>query len=268
VGFSVSAVWNFLLGVWHLVPPWVWALALAVYLAVAVVWLLMQRRPPVTTLAWIIAFISLPVLGAAAYFLFGPRKLGRRRMRRSLARQRAARFAPDQAAPMPATLADRAWLTSLARLALVNGDAPARPTQFLRLFANGDDTYEAMALGISKAQSQVHMEYYIFEPDSVGLKLRDAMIERARAGIQVRVLVDALGSSNAKPAFWQPLIESGGEVRQFNPPKLLKLKPGKLNFRTHRKIVSVQATRLFLPEERRGAIRIWSLWARQRKTCR
>jgi cardiolipin synthase A/B len=245
VGIGVSAVWNLVVSLWQIVPPWVWLGALVAYLVVAVGWLLMQRRPPVTTLAWIIAFISLPVLGAAAYFFFGPRKLGRRRMRRSLARQRAARFAPDQAAPMPTTLADRAWLTSLARLALVNGDAPARPTKTLTLFTGGDETYDAIAKAIAGAQSQVHMEYYIFEPDAIGERLRDVMIERARAGVQVRVLVDALGSSNAKPAFWRPLIEAGGQVRQFNPPKLLKLKPGKLNFRTHRKIVVIDGRHAF-----------------------
>jgi cardiolipin synthase A/B len=241
----MSAVWNVVLACWHAVPPWFWAFAAILFLMASVLWLVMQRRPPVTTLAWIIAFISLPILGAAVYFFFGPRRLSRRRMRRSLAKQRAARFAPDQAAPMPSTLGDRAWLTSLARLALVNGDGPARPAQSLRLFANGDETYDAIEQAVYKAQSQVHMEYYIFEPDAIGTRLRDAMIERARAGVEVRVLVDALGSKNAKPAFWQALIDSGGQVRQFNPPKLLKLKPGKLNFRTHRKIVVIDGRHAF-----------------------
>ena len=67
--------------------------------------------------------------------------------------------------------------------------------------------------------------------------------EQARAGVAVRLLVDALGSKNCKSRFWRPLIEAGGEVRLFNPPRLLKLRASLLNFRTHRKIVVIDGAR-------------------------
>ena len=95
------------------------------------------------------------------------------------------------------------------------------------------------------AQRQIHIEYYIFEPDVIGTRWRDLLTERARAGISVRLLVDAMGSKDCTPAFFKPLIDAGAQVRQFNPALLLKLRPGMLNFRTHRKIVVIDGKQAF-----------------------
>jgi cardiolipin synthase len=219
--------------------------AYVLWLLIACLYILRQRRPPTATLAWIIAFISLPVIGAVVYFFFGPRKLRRRRVRRTLAKVLAAQVKPGESPPLPDKLADRIWLTALARVACASGDALPRPTRSLTLFAGGDETFEAIESAVRAARGQVHLEYYIFEPDAIGTRLRDTLTERASAGVQVRVLVDALGSKNAKPAFWEPLVAAGGQVRRFNPPRLLRLQPGYLNFRTHRKIVVVDGLHAF-----------------------
>jgi cardiolipin synthase A/B len=63
----------------------------------------------------------------------------------------------------------------------------------------------------------VHLEYYIFEPDHTGTTLRDALVERARAGVRVRLLVDAVGSGKLGRRFLAPLLEAGGEVAWFHP---------------------------------------------------
>ncbi len=230
---------------WLALPPQLWVALYGLWIVAAVLFILQQRRPPNTTLAWIIAFMSLPFIGALVYFFFGPRKLKRRRMRRVLARSQAARFAPGAHDPLPPRLAGHTRLGSLARLGSASGDGPPRACQWLALYDNGDQTYEAIVQAIAAARSQVHLEYYIFEPDAVGTRIRDALVERARAGVKVRMLVDALGSANAKARFWAPLLAAGGELRQFNPPRLFRMKPGKLNFRTHRKIVIVDGLHAF-----------------------
>lgn len=236
-----------LLAFWHSLPPQLWLALYALWLVVAVLFILQQRRPPATTLAWVIGFIALPVVGALVYLFLGPRRLKRRRVRRAVAGVLANRLEREAPPPLPDKLASRNWLTALARVASGGGggDGPPRAAQSLRLHAGGDETYAAIEAGIRTARHQVHMEYYIFEPDAVGTRLRDAMAERARAGVQVRVLIDALGSGKAKPAFWAPLVAAGGEVRLFNPPRFLKFKPGHLNFRTHRKIVVIDGAHAF-----------------------
>lgn len=230
---------------WKAVPGEVWFALYVLWIVSAIVFILLQRRPPTTTLAWLIGFMSLPFVGAIVYFLFGPRRLERRRLRRTLAKDQAAQLVPDAAAEMPAKLADRHWLASLARVGSSNGDGPPRPAHRVRLFEGGDETYQAIIEAVGRAKSQVHCEYYIYDPDEVGLRLRDALVERARAGVAVRMLVDALGSKGAGSKFWRPLTEAGGEIRYFNPPRWLKPKPGKLNFRTHRKIVVIDGCHSF-----------------------
>ncbi|MGE0801203.1 MAG: cardiolipin synthase [Lautropia sp.] len=230
---------------WQAIPGQVWLGLYAAWVIGSVIFMLMQRRRPTATLAWIIAFFSLPLIGAIVYFFFGPRKLRRRKFGRELAKLLAARMAPEQSQPMPATLASRLWLTSLARLATSYGEAPPRPSQSVRLFADGDSTYEAIEAAMRAAQHQIHLEYYIYEPDEIGTRWRDLLIERARAGVAVRVLVDALGSKNCGRRFWQPLRKAGGRVRVFNPPRFLKLQPSLINFRSHRKIVVVDGLTAF-----------------------
>ena len=92
-----------------------------------------------------------------------------------------------------------------------------------------------------KAEHHIHVEYYIFKPDEIGTRWRDLLTEKARAGVKVRMLVDAVGSGRCRNDFWKPLREAGGEVRVFNPPRFLPFRPSMVNFRTHRKIVVIDA---------------------------
>lgn len=230
---------------WRAIPPELWLALYVLWLVGACLYILRQRQSPTATLSWIIAFMSLPVVGAVVYFFFGPRRLHRRRLRREFAKEMAARWVAEEAEPLPQRLADRFWLASLARVACMSGDGPPRASQSLVVYAGGDETYAAIEAAVRAAQVQVHMEYYIFEPDAVGRHLRDLMVEKAQAGVKVRVLVDAIGSKNAKPAFWAPLLAAGGEVRQFNPLRLFSLRAGYLNFRTHRKIVVIDGLHAF-----------------------
>lgn len=238
-----NAIW--LVALWRSLPAEFWAVLYACWLLGAFVFMLIQRRPPTTTLAWLIAFIALPFISAVFYFVFGPRKLKRRRMRRGLAKDLAARLAPDTAEAMPETLASRYWLTGLAKVGSHGGDGPPRAAKRVRLFASGDDTYVAIEAAMREARETIHLEYYIFEPDAIGTRWRDLLTERASAGVAVRLLVDALGSKNCKADFWRPLEAAGGEVRQFNPPRLFSFGLGKINFRTHRKIVVIDGAWAF-----------------------
>ena len=100
--------------------------------------------------------------------------------------------------------------------------------------------YTALLADIAQARDHIDIEYYIFLPDRTGTALRDALVERARAGVQVRLLLDAVGSSKTPRKFFAPLVEAGGEVAWFHPMRLGRFwrRPW-LNLRTHRKIVVI-----------------------------
>ena len=227
------------MAVWRAIPGEVWLALYATWVLGSIIFVVMQRRRPTATLAWIVAFFWLPLLAAALYFFFGPRKLRRRKIRREFAKRYASQIAPSQQPAMPDTLASRHWLSSLARIGTAYGDAPPKQSRAVEIYTEGDQAYEAIEAAMRGAREHIHLEYYIFEPDEVGRRWSEILAAKAREGVAVRVLVDALGSKNCKPRFWKPLREAGAEVRLFNPPALFRMRASLLNFRTHRKIVVV-----------------------------
>lgn len=227
------------------VPTGAWAALYFCWLVGSVTFLVMQRRSPHATLAWIFGFLLVPLVSAFIYMLFGPRKLRRRKRQRTLARQLAERSTPREPTNIQDQFASTVGFSDLALVATSRGDAAPARAERIALYDNGDDTYEAMESCMSTARQHIHLEYYIFEPDAIGQRWRELLTERAHAGVRVRVLVDALGSRGCTPAWWRPLTNAGGEVRYFNPPRLFKPNPGRVNFRTHRKIAVIDGVYAF-----------------------
>lgn len=100
------------------------------------------------------------------------------------------------------------------------------------LYAQGDAFFGAVLDALAVARRSVRLETYIFEARGIGLRIRDALIAAAQRGVEVRVLVDALGSLGVPEAFWQPLRDTGGTVRDFNPARIQRLA-----IRDHRKLL-------------------------------
>ncbi|AXK73195.1 cardiolipin synthase [Lysobacter sp. TY2-98] len=204
------------------------------YLVGLGLWIVMQKREPAATLAWLISLAALPYVGFLVYYVFGPQRIRRQRLRRGRARARM----PD--APESASAESR----ELARLGLATTRLPASTATDVQLLVDGGATYEALLDAIAAAQHHVHLEYYIFEPDRTGTRVRDALIARAQSGVTVRLLVDAVGSARLKHRFLAPLLDAGGEVAWFHP-MLSRWRRPWLNMRSHRKIVVVDGTVAF-----------------------
>src|SRR5689334_10658679 len=96
----------------------------------------------------------------------------------------------------------------------------------------GDEVYPAMLAAIEEAKSEVCLETYTFAQGSPGVRFRDVLIQAQQRGVQVRVLVDALGSYALPANFFEPLQAAGAEVRRFNPISL-----NQLSIRNHRKLL-------------------------------
>lgn len=211
--------------------PWLAVLWLGHVLVLAA-WIVRQRREPVATLAWLLGLAWLPVLGWAVYWWLGPQRIQRKKLKRLRARLNLA------AARLPAC-GDAAEAGQERLLEATTGHAPTRAVA-IDLLTGGERTFEALFVAVASARVSVHLEYYIYEPDTVGTHLRDLLIERARAGVEVRLLLDGLGSRRCSPRFLAPLREAGAEVAWFHPLRLghLLWRPT-LNLRTHRKIAVI-----------------------------
>ena len=204
------------------------------------IWIIMERRSPQATLAWILVLVWIPYLGAVIYLLVGPRRLTRKRRRYARARSTVAQASSDlrakrDATPVPSAL-DPAWVPLTELSDRLQDSLPVRAER-LDLFVTGDDSFASMEEAIGQARHHVHLEYYIWRPDRTGTRFRDLLCEKARQGVQVRLLLDSIGSAGMGRRFLRPLVEAGGEVGWFNRISFFRLRPGLMNFRTHRKIV-------------------------------
>ncbi|WP_293717264.1 cardiolipin synthase [Stenotrophomonas sp. UBA7606] len=102
---------------------------------------------------------------------------------------------------------------------------------------NGDEIFPAMLDAIRSARSTITFETYIYWSGTIGQAFADALAERARAGVKVKVMVDWMGSLKMENSLLQQIQDAGVEVHQYRPLKWYNL--GRLNNRTHRKLLVV-----------------------------
>ena len=102
---------------------------------------------------------------------------------------------------------------------------------------NGDQIFPAMLDAIASAQRTITFETYIYWSGDIGQKFADALAERARAGVKVKVMLDWAGSIKMEDALLEEMQSAGVEVHQYRPLRWYNL--GRLNNRTHRKLLVV-----------------------------
>ncbi|OOG56323.1 cardiolipin synthase B [Rhodanobacter sp. C03] len=123
--------------------------------------------------------------------------------------------------------------------------APLLGGNAVELLIDAAAHYEAWLAAIRGAQQRVLLENYIVRDDEVGRAFRDALVERAQAGVFVAVVVDWVGCfGQSRNALWTPLRAAGGQVRIFNPPQLGQ--PFGWISRDHRKLLVVDGVLGFL----------------------
>ncbi|MBB1061957.1 cardiolipin synthase [Marilutibacter spongiae] len=206
----------------------------AIYLVWIGGWIILQKREPVATLSWLISLAALPYLGFLVYYFFGPQRI----RRKSMARRQTRASLPSP----PAGLTPDPDAIELARLGQSITGLPPTTASKVELLIDGGAKYASLLEAVAQAREHIHLEYYIFQPDHIGTALRDALIERARAGVKVRLLIDAVGSGKCRHAFIAPLLAAGAEMAWFHPMKLRFFwKRPWLNLRSHRKIVVIDS---------------------------
>jgi cardiolipin synthase len=205
-----------------------WAMAMGVVIV-------LQRRSAAATIAWLLVLTFLPVLGLAIYRFIGPMRLERKKVRRRRTRQLVAE-ATGAFAAIEAQSHEHDH-AALAQVGVSVGEAPPLRAESLDLYTDGASAYAAIVEAIEAARHHVHLEYYIWEPDHFGLRLLELLARRARGGIRVRLLLDAVGSHHLRRRHLAGLRQAGAEVAWFNPVRLRVFRSRRADFRSHRKIV-------------------------------
>ena len=207
-----------------------------VIIAMAVIHVVMDNRQPAKTMAWALVIIFVPVVGLVFYLFFG---INHRKERM------VSQLSVDQ-------------LTKRSMLGFVeqqNLRIPERHKQLVDLFVNQsfslpfkDNQIDIMTDGyaffpellkdIAKAKHHIHLDMYIFEDDALGRLVADALIDRAREGVMVRVIYDDVGCWQVAHRFFERMREEGIEVAAYLPVRFPSF-TSKVNYRNHRKLVII-----------------------------
>lgn len=218
--------------------PWgAWlSLGWSLYIAALSVWIVLQKRAPVSTMSWILSLALLPGIGFLIYYFLGPQRLRKQRIRR-LRSGVVARAPTDLDRLRAAVETAPPALRQLAALATAACGNPVSSATRVDLLVGGASTYEAIFEAVRAARDHIHLEYYIYQPDRIGTALRDLLIERAGDGVRVRLLVDAIGSKNLGGHFMAPMRAAGIEIAFFHDTRIGRRLRPVTNYRSHRKIV-------------------------------
>ena len=219
-------------------PEWLTYLLATLYglsIVGVVVVIISENRNPLKSLPWLIVLLLAPIVGLVCYFFFGQNLSKRRAISRRTRKQLANYLEQNEQEDHPA-LPGR--FLPLSHLLSHNGQAvPLYGTRY-EIFTAGMQKMESLLRDIKQAKHHIHLQYYIIDNDRAGAMLREALIERARAGVEVRLLYDDVGSRGVRKKFFDELVAAGGEVHPFLHVQFPRF-TSKVNYRNHRKMVII-----------------------------
>ncbi len=194
-----------------------------------------------STLAWIFFILFLPGLGPLAYFLLASPRIRTTRRRKRLAGE-AVRAAIRRSLGSTALPAEVDLASPMARSVLFLGmrltGLPPRAGNRVELLLDNERAFDSKTEAIRGAERSVWAEYYIVEDDATGRAFLAGLTERARAGCDVRLLYDAVGSSDIPEESLEALRAAGGKTESFLPLNPLR-KRWSAHLRNHRKLLVV-----------------------------
>lgn len=210
-------------------------LYLALIVGIIVV-IILDNRNPVKTLAWVLVLIFLPFIGLVLYFFFGRNQRHERMIsRKGYNRLQKKPMLEYMSQPSNEIPADYSRLISLFQNTIQSFPFDGNK---LEAFTTGEGMLQALLREIQGATHHIHVEFYIFEDDAIGRIVRDALMQKAREGVEVRVLYDDVGCWHVPKRFFEAMRENGIEVHAFLEVRFPAF-TSKMNYRNHRKIVVI-----------------------------
>jgi len=201
-----------------------------------VVMLVLDNRNPVKTMAWMVVLLFLPVIGVVLYFFFGrstrKERLISQKSADMLTRKSLQGFISQSSFELP----DEHY--SLIQLFRTLNRALPFENNYNKVYTNGYAMLHSLIREISRAKHHIHLEFYIFENDSIGRLVRDLLMDKAREGVEIRLLYDDVGCWHVPNRFFDQMRTTGIEVRGFLKVRF-PLFTSRVNYRNHRKLVII-----------------------------
>ena len=209
---------------------------MVVVAAVAIIHVLMDNRQPAKTMAWVLVIAFVPVIGVIFYLFFGINHRKERIISQSqmdeLTKRSMLSFVEQHDFHIPERQKPLVDLFVNQNLAL-----PFKDNQ-IDIMTDGYAFFPELLKDIAEASHHIHINMYIFEDDALGRLVADALMDKARQGVKVRVIYDDVGCWRVNSRFFEHLREAGVEVVPFLPVRFPSF-TSKVNYRNHRKIIVI-----------------------------
>jgi cardiolipin synthase len=213
-------------------------------IAAVIVVVITDDKPPVKSLAWVMVLVFLPVAGLVFYLIFGQnyrkKKLFSRKGLEDF--RQIERLRQDQLEYLenPDTINEKPAYKKLhiMKLLLNNSKSILSRNNTVTFLNNGTEKFPELIKELQKARHHIHIEYYRFEYDTLGREIAAILAAKAREGVEVRLILDHVGSWHFKKKPIGELKEAGVRVEHFMPVNF-PLLTSKINYRNHRKIVVI-----------------------------
>lgn len=209
---------------------------LVIYLAITIggiVAVLMDNKQPEKTMAWILVLCFMPIVGIIFYLFFGQNtrkeKVISERSMDLLMKRSMLEFAEQENLHIPRRNRPLMKLFTNQNWAL-----PFKDNE-VSIFTDGYEFVSTLLYNIGQAQDHIHLDTYIIEDDPLGNLVADALVDKARQGVEVRLLYDDVGCWRVKDRFFNRMKAAGIQVYAFMPVRFPAF-TGKVNYRNHRKL--------------------------------
>lgn len=198
-----------------------------------------ERKEPQTTWAWLLIMIILPGVGFAIYLLLG-QNFSRERLfkeKKKIDKQKRKKILEKWKNEKNEHSGGEQFI-DLRTMNLNNYGAKYTTDNEVDVFFDGRDKFEKLITDLKNAKKYIHMEYYIIRRDYLGKKIIKILEEKAKEGLEVRLLVDSMGSYTITKRYLRNYIKNGGKFEIFFPGILPHINT-RINYRNHRKIVVI-----------------------------
>ena len=201
-----------------------------------------EKKKPESILAWILVLFFIPYVGIILYIVFGDFfrfRIKKKEREKILNDKQLLNIIQAQVNYLESDKEVRKsyrW-ADLVLLNTKEGKSMLTFDNEIGVFDKASDKYDKLFEDLQKAKKSINMSYYIIRKDFYGKQLLNLLVEKAKQGVEVRLIFDHIGSKITSKKFFKPLIEAGGKVEKFFPSRIfLKLY---INHRNHRKMVVI-----------------------------
>lgn len=204
--------------------------------------IILERRRPEKTIAWLLILAILPPVGLFLY-AFGGKNWKKARLDRNnniISRIIKNTYDKDS---------EKADCPAIIKLLSTNTDSPIFENNEVKIFKNGKEKFIALKAALEEAKHHIHLEYYIVRDDGIGKEIKALLIEKAREGVEVRFILDEVGSIELRSGTYiKDLREAGVDVQIYSYflKPVARILNTQINYRNHRKCVVIDGKVGFL----------------------